>query len=121
SAESLRIEREEILQPQNRVGEQATNQTEQEHGKRVLLPIVFLVWIDTSQPIGRGFERPQNRIEPCSAVCIEHLQQIQAQGLGNQRKRCEEESELKPAVQLHVKIFPDESWPGTDTRIATAR
>ena len=56
-AESLRIERQQMLQAQNGVGEQATHQAEEQHGERVLLPIVLLARIDAHQPIGQPLQR----------------------------------------------------------------
>ncbi len=47
----LRIEGKKILQPQNRVGEQAADQTEQQHCEGVLLPVVLFIRIDTHDAI----------------------------------------------------------------------
>ena len=40
--ELLRIERQQMLQAQNRVSEQAAHQTEEQHRERVLFPVVLL-------------------------------------------------------------------------------
>ena len=116
-AESLRIQRQDMLQPQNRVSEQATHQAEEQHGEGVLFPIVLFAGIDSHQAIGQSLQRTQHRIEPGSAIGIEHLQQIKPHRLGDQHERDKVESELKPTGSLHgssLRIFPAESSPRTD-------
>ena len=105
-----------MLQAQNRVGEQAAHQAEQQHGERVLLPIVFLVRIHSHHAIGEPLQRPQHRVEPGFAIRIEHLHQIKPHRLGDQHERDDVEGKLNPARSLHMailRIFPAESWPRT--------
>ena len=113
SGKALRIQRQDILQPQNRVSEQTTDQAEQQHGEGVLLPIVLLVRVDAHNAIGPALERAQNRIEPGLALRIEHLQQIKPHRLRDHRKRDDIECELNPAGSLHnrfLRISPGGSW-----------
>ena len=102
-AESLRIQRQEILQTQNRVSEKATHQAEEQHGEGVLFPIVLFAGIDSHQSICQSLQWTQHRIEPGPAVGIEHLQQIKPHRLGDQHKRDKVEGELKPAGSLHSR------------------
>ena len=100
-SESLRIQRQDILQTQNRVSEEATHQTEEQHGEGVLFPIVLFAGIDSHQSICQSFQWTQHRIEPGPAIGIEHLQQIKPHRLGNQHKRDKVEGKLKPAGSFH--------------------
>ena len=85
-AEALRIERQQMLQPQDRVGEQAAHQAEQQHGEGVLLPVLLLVRLHAHQPIGEPLQRPEHRVEPGPAIGIEHPHEIKPHRLGDQRR-----------------------------------
>ena len=54
---TLRIERQKMLQPKNRVSENATHETEKQHRKRVLFPILFLLRIHAHDPISEPLQR----------------------------------------------------------------
>ena len=53
--------------------------------------------------IGEPLERPEHRVEPGFAVRIEHLDEIKAHRLGDQRERDDVERELNPAGSLHSR------------------
>ncbi len=96
-AESLRVERQPLLQSQDRVSEQTTHQAEEQHGERILRPIVLLPGIDPYRAVGATLQWPQHRIEPCSAVGIEHLQQVKSHRLRDERERHDIHGKLNPA------------------------
>ena len=96
-AKTLRIQREQMLQPQDRVSEQTAHQTEQQHGQGVLFPILLALRLHPHQAIGEPLQRSQHGVEPGSAVGIEHPQEIKPHRFGDRRKRDDEESELQPA------------------------
>jgi hypothetical protein len=106
--EPLRIERQQMLQAQNGISKQATDQTKEQHRQRVLFPTVFLLVIHSHQAIGQSFQRTQQGIEPGPAVGVEHLHEIEPQRLRNCRERDDVENELKPIRSLHgasLKFF----------------
>ncbi len=74
----MRIQREQMLQPQDAVGEEAAHQAEQQHGEGVLLPILLSLGLNAHQPIGQPLKRLEDRVEPGSAIGIEHLHQVKA-------------------------------------------
>ena len=113
-AEILRIERQKILQPQNRVGEQQAHEAENQHREGVLFPALFLRRIHAENPVGEFFQRAHHRVEPGAAVGIEHAAEIKAERLGDEDERAEIEREFQPLMGVHncvVKIFPAGSWP----------
>ena len=100
-AEALRIERQQVLQAQNCVGKNATDQTEKQHGERVLFPIVLLVGAHSHQAIREPLQRTEHRVEPGFAVRIEHAQEIKPHWFRNHHKCDNVERELKPSIGVH--------------------
>jgi hypothetical protein len=109
----LRIQGQKILQTQDRIGEQAAHQTEEQHGERVLLPIVLFAGVNTHGAIGEPLDWSQHRIEPRSAIRVENVHQIEAHRLCHQGERDQINRELNPTRGLHwdVRIFQAGSWP----------
>ncbi len=97
-AELLRIERQKLLQPQNRVGEQAAHEAEQQHRERVLLPVVFLRRVHAQHAVSQFFQRAQDRVEPGAAVGVEHAVDIQAERLGDQHERGDIQRQFQPLM-----------------------
>ncbi len=109
-AKPLRIERQNILQAQDGVGEHATHQAEQQHGPGVLPPVVLLTGAHAHEPVGEPLQRTEHGVEPSATIGVEHLREVKAHGLRNRRKGDDVEGELQPAGSLHkrfVKIFQD--------------
>ena len=102
-AKSLWIEREEVLQPQDGVGEQAAHQAEEQHGERVLLPVVLAVRLHAHEPVGKPFQRFHHGVEPGLPIGIEHADEIQAKRLGDERERADEQGQLQPVRSLHIE------------------
>ena len=96
-SEPLWIQRQQVLQPQDGIGEQAAHKTEQQHGQRVLFPIVLLAGIHAHQAISEPFQWSQHGVKPCPTVGIKHPHEIKPHRLGDHRERRDEENELQPA------------------------
>ena len=111
---TLRIQWQQALQAQDRIGEHDTDQTERQHGEGVLLPALLTLRIDAEEVVGELFERPDDRIEPGAAIGIEHLNEVAAHRLGDEREKAKVEGELKPVVDLHgskIRILQDAASP----------
>ena len=81
--ESLRIEREQMLQSQDGIGKEAAHQAEQQHGKRILFPILLVVRLHPHHTIGEPFQGPEDWIEPGPALCVQDLNEIQPHRFGD--------------------------------------
>jgi hypothetical protein len=101
----LRIQWQILLQPQNRVGEKAAHQAEEQHREGVLLPALLLLRIHAERAVGKFFQRAQHRVEPGAAVRIEHAVDIQTERLGDEDERADVEREFQPLMSVH-RIFP---------------
>src|SRR5207302_3998870 len=106
--DSLRVERQQVLEAQDRVGEQEAHQTEDQHRHRVLFPILLLVGVNPHQTISQSLQGTQHRIKPSSAISLEHLHEIKPHLLRDCCERDDVEEELKPVRTLHsgaLKFF----------------
>jgi hypothetical protein len=83
-----------MLQPQDRVSEDASNQAEEQHGQRILLPILLLICLHTHQAIGEPLQRFQDRVKPRFAVHVEHTHEIKPHRLRDGRERDDEQNQL---------------------------
>ena len=108
-AEFLRIQRQILLQAQNRVGEKAARQAEDQHREGVLLPALFLRRVHAQHAIGQSFQRAQHRVEPGAAVGVQHPVEVQTERLGDEHERADVKRQFQPLMSVHssrVKIFP---------------
>ena len=101
SCQFLRIQGQKILQAQDRVGEQAAHETEEQHRQCVLLPIVLFAGVNTHRAIGEPLDWSQHRIEPRFAIWVENVHQIEAHWLCHQGERDQVNRELNPTRGLH--------------------
>ena len=60
AAKSLRVERQQVLQPQHQVGQQHRRHAEEQHGSGVAGPVLVLCRVDAAQPV----DQPLHRREP---------------------------------------------------------
>jgi hypothetical protein len=90
------LKRQERLQTEDEIGEKQAYRTEQQHRERVMLPILFCPGIDTGKLINQILNGFEDGIEEGSAVCVEHLAKINAQGLGNRQQDADKERKLDP-------------------------
>ena len=97
----MRIERQHILQPENPIGEQHRDETENQHRDRVLFPIVLLLGIDAQHFVSQTLDRLEDGIEKGLAARVENTSQVKAERLRDEKKRGNVKCELNPAVSVH--------------------
>ncbi len=95
-AKALRIQRQMILQPQDRVSENAAHRAEQQHRDGVLFPILFALGVHAHEAIGDFFQRLENRVKPRPAFHVQNLAEKQAHRFGDEREQRDEQAELQP-------------------------
>jgi len=106
-----------ILQPQNRVGEQAAHRAEHQHGDGVLFPILLAFGVHAHEAEGDFFQRFENWIKPRPPLGIQHMDEIQAHRFGDEGEGGHEQAELQPVNRAHddsLKISPGEASPRQD-------
>ena len=95
----LRVERQMVLETQDEVGEDHSDQTEREQSEGITDPALFAAGIDAADPVGQSLDRTNQAIEPGLAVDVEDLHEVQAKRFGDEQKRAYEERELKPGIR----------------------
>jgi hypothetical protein len=85
-AQPLRIERQNILQAQDGVGEHATHEAEQQHGPGILPPILLMIRAHAHEPVGEAFERFEHGVEPGPSPGVEHLREVKPHWFRNRRE-----------------------------------
>jgi hypothetical protein len=90
-----------MLQAQDGVSEQTTHQAEEEHGKRVLFPIMLFAGVHAHQAIGKSLQRFHNRVNPSPPVRIQDLDQKKPHWFRDRRERGDVQGELQPARRGH--------------------
>ena len=63
-SEFLRIQREEMLEPEYGVREQQSGQAEDDQGPGILLPILLPSRVDTEHPVKQAFDRLDGTVQP---------------------------------------------------------
>jgi hypothetical protein len=99
--ESLRVERQEMLEPEHGVGEQHSGQAENDEGPRVVPPILLRFRVDAEEPIEEALDRPDRPVQPGLAFWLEDPDEVEAQGLRGREQEADEEGQLKPAGKVH--------------------
>ena len=123
-AQALGIERQQVLHPQDDVGEEATHQAEEQHGNSVLLPILLLVRLRAHHAIGDSLQGFEDRVEPGPAFRIQDLHEVQAHRFRNQGEGRHKQHKLQPINRAHegvLRISPAEAWPRAGKRTATGQ
>ncbi len=106
AGEMLRIQREQVLEAQDKIGEQHPDEAEGQQCNRVGQPRLFFGGIDATDPIREPLDGTHGAVEPRPTVRIEHLHQVKTEGLGEQKERAEEQRELEPGVgRVHLEFL----------------
>ncbi len=100
--EMLRIERQQVLQPFDRVRRKQRDQAEEQRHNCIFCPRHLAGLIDPRQTIDKPLDRPKDAIGP-GPFPLKDTRHIHTQGLGAKQYQCKEEENLKPAVRRHVK------------------
>jgi hypothetical protein len=124
-AEVLRIERQDSLQAENAIGEQAADKTEHQEGKGVLLPGLLLLRLNAEEPVEQPFEGAEERVEKRLSLSVQHPKDVKPHGFCQPEKQGHKQHQLKPSVDCHLmhpslRIFRvEECWPrGRESRPA---
>ena len=84
-----------ILKTKHRVGEHHRHQTEKQYGGGVSLPGVLAARIDAQEFIGDPFDGSEDRFQK-RVFAVEHLEEIDAERLGDEQQEAHVKSELNP-------------------------
>ena len=112
----LRVQRQQVLQPQNRVGEKNAHQAERQHGNGVLLPALLLLGVHSQEKIQGSFHRPQHRVQERPPLPVQHLEEINARRAGQHQQKAHEQCQLEPPESV-VENLHGQNLSGLMTEI----
>ena len=98
--EAAGIERQEILQPLQRVERQEAGDGKDDHGDRVAVPVLFARRIDPGQAIEPTLDRPQHGAQKGSVARV-HARHKGAERYGARHNKGEHQRNLRPADKRH--------------------
>jgi hypothetical protein len=100
----LGIERQAVLESEQRVGQQRRQATERQYGDRVLDPRLSAIGTNAKNAVYEPLERTQDRVEERSpfALRVEDVDQIHAEGFRHQDDRAENQKQLNPTGRRHL-------------------
>ncbi len=100
SGQTLRIERQVILIAQNEVSEKQADEAEDEQGEGVAEPALFFCRVDAADAVGEALDGLYEAVEKRATLGVEHADEIEAERLGDEQERADEEGELEPGVGI---------------------
>ena len=111
--EAPRVQRQDVLQPLQRVEREEAGDGENDHRDRVAEPVLLARRIDAGEAVEAAFDRPQNRGQE-SPFAREHPGDERAERHGARHDQGERQRDLQPAGKRHrealeVRIFRDGS------------
>jgi hypothetical protein len=93
-----------ILVAQDEVGGQHPDEAEGQQRDRVADPALLLERIDAADAVRQPLDGLDDPVEPCAALRIEHLHQVEPERLRDEQERADVERELEPGVGIvHVR------------------
>jgi hypothetical protein len=104
----LWIEREEVLEPLNRVCNEKGYKAEYEHDDRVLCPAHLVRLVDTGDAVNETLDGAEEWVGK-GAFAFENACHVYTERLRTDENQREEEANLKPAVGGHWGL-PFETW-----------
>ena len=99
-AKSLRIERQQTLEPHERVRDQKGKQAERQKRCGVLRPPLFLILADAAQLVDEHFDRPEHRMQE-RPLALEQPRHEQPDWFGDGQNQAEEHDNLQNANASH--------------------
>jgi hypothetical protein len=99
--EPLGVERQQVLQAQDRIGKDDPDQAERQQGYRVPLPILLRFRVDPQEPVKKPFEGLDHRVEKGFPFRIQDPVEIEAHRLGDEKENPQKKPELNPAEPIH--------------------
>src|SRR5450631_530181 len=100
SRELFRIERQEELQPLDRVRHNDAEDAEEKQRRRVLLPVLGSRLFKTTQSQQESLDGAQRAAEGLP-LTFEHAIQVNTKWLGQRQDDQQEQSDLQPTVKIH--------------------
>ena len=94
------IERQEVLEPHQRVENREAADMEQQHGDRVGHPMLLALLVDPARPIDRRLDRAQNWRQEI-ALAVEHARHVAAEHRRDRHDDRAIENNLNPADGSH--------------------
>ena len=92
----LRVQWQQVLQPQNGICEKNAYEAERQHGNGVLLPVLLLLGVHSQEKIQDSFHRPEHRAQERRPLPVQHLEEINAHRAGQHQQNAYEQCELEP-------------------------
>ena len=113
--EALRVERQQVLQAQEGIGEEEPHQAEHQQGNGVPLPVLLGTRVDPHQPVEEPLDGFQDGIEERLPLRVQDPVQIHAHRPGDQQEKAQEKRKLHPSVEIHGEASSLE-FLGSDDR-----
>jgi hypothetical protein len=100
-SEPLRVERQQVLEAQDRIGEDDPDQAECQEGNRVPLPILLRLRVDPQKAVEEPLDGLERGVEERRPIRVQDPVEIDAHRLGDEQEYAQENSELNPAETIH--------------------
>ena len=107
--ETLRIERQHLLHPQDGVEQGEPGEAERQHRQRIGQPALALFGIDPGGAIEDALHRLQHRGEP-GPLPLPDPRHVKAQRPAQRHRDADREDDLGPTLPVHEDIFLETSW-----------
>ena len=98
--EVQRIERQHVLQPQDRIGQQHAGEVEQQHMDAVAAPALLSLGIDSGQGVKAALHGSEHRMEP-GAPALHYREQAHSHGLRHRDDERGEDQNEQPTLRGH--------------------
>ena len=95
-----RVERQRALQPHQGIKDQEPADVKEQHADRIHEPALLALLVDAAGPIDRPLDWPQHQRQP-SALAIEHMRHVGAEGLHQRNHDDAKKQDLNPADDGH--------------------
>ena len=99
-AEALRVERQQPLQPQDRVEQQHAGEIEEQHRDRIGRPVLLGLGLDAGEAVEAALDGPKHRREE-RALAREDARHVAAERPDGRDDENAEEKDLSPADECH--------------------
>ena len=97
---ACRIERQQSLEPHERVDAEEARGVEQQHGDRIGDPMLLARLVDASNPVKPALDRAEHRRQE-RALALEHLRHIAAERHDERGEDHEINGDLNPTIEGH--------------------
>ncbi len=105
-AKALRIQRQQVLYPENKISEKQADKAEHEHRDGIFLPVLLLFSIHPEKPVKQQFHRLQDGIEKRASFAVQNAKQVKSHRFGQEQEQADKGCELQPSIHVHFVIPP---------------